>query len=273
MIKLMNRALGAALTLALVPTAAFAVSPDRNAYPAIASGLAIPVSGFVSERGVRTVPAQPLRHHRAVLVDAASATLHMMEGGRVVDSMKVIVGKPSAATPELQTSLTYATLNPYWHVPTDIARTLTAPNVLKHGTSYLVERGYEVLSRFGPGARVIDPQTVDWESVAAGRTIAYVRQKPGPANSMGEIKFSLAAGTDIYLHDTPKKELFQVEDRSLSAGCVRLEDAERFAQWLLDGDVPLNASAPEQHIPLRRQVPVVITYLDPAARMQLASLR
>lgn len=271
--KHVSRALCAALTLALVPTAALAASTDRNAYSAIASGLAIPVTGYVSERGVRAVPAPVLGHPRAVLVDAASATLHMMEGGRVVNSMKVIVGKPSAATPELQTSLTYATLNPYWHVPTDIARTLTAPNVLKHGTSYLRQRGYEVLSRFGPGGRVIDPETVDWEAVAAGRTIVYVRQQPGPANSMGEIKFSLAAGTDIYLHDTPKKELFQVEDRSLSAGCVRLEDAERFAQWLLGADVSLNASAPEQHIPLRRQVPVVITYLDSAARMQLASLR
>ena len=268
----MKRGLSAALTLALVPAAASGASSSRAAFPAISNGLAIPVPASVYARGAQP-RANPLNQERAVLIDAASATLHMIEGGRVVDSMKVIVGKPSAATPELRTSLTYATLNPYWHVPTDIARTLTAPNVLKHGTSYLTERGYEVLSRFGAGGSVIDPESVDWEAVAAGQAVAYVRQKPGPANSMGEMKFSLAAGSDIYLHDTPKKELFEQEDRSLSAGCVRLEDAERLAHWLLGGNTPLNASAPEQHVLLPRQVPVVITYLDAAARMQLASLR
>lgn len=266
----LRRTLCAALTLALLPASAAAEAHDHTAFPAIAAGMAIPTDG--RSNGPLLAPAAKMQD-RAVLIDAASATLHMMEGGRIVDSMKVIVGKPSAATPELRTSLTYATLNPYWHVPTDLARTLTAPNVLKHGISYLEERGYEVLSRFGPGGRVIDPASVDWKAVAAGRAVAYVRQKPGPANSMGQMKFSLAAGGDIFLHDTPKKELFEEDDRNLSAGCVRLEDAERFARWLLGPNASLEVSAPEQHIALRRQVPVVITYLDPQARMQLAALR
>ena len=59
-----------------------------------------------------------------------------------------------------------------------------------------------------------------------------MESKPGPAKSRGEMKFSLAAGGQIYLHDTPRKELFEEEDRSLSAGCVRLEDAERFARGM-----------------------------------------
>lgn len=249
-----------------MPLAGVAVAADQTMFPAVATGMAIPV-------GSASTHASPaIAGHRSVLIDAASATLHMLEDGRVVDSMKVIVGKRSAATPELRTALTYATVNPYWHVPTDLARSLTAPNVLKYGTAYLTERGYEVLSSFGGGSRVIDPESVDWKAVAAGHATAYVRQKPGPANSMGEMKFSLAAGGDIYLHDTPRKELFEEEDRNLSAGCVRLEDAERFARWLLGPNAPLDAAAPEQHIALRRQVPVVITYLDPQALTQLASL-
>lgn len=264
----LKRTLCALAALAVLPAAPGAAA-DRSAFPALATGMAV----SPESNRARTLRVPAARVNRAVLIDAASATLHMMEGGRIVDSMKVIVGKPSAATPELRTTLTYATLNPYWHVPTDLARTLTAPNVLKYGTSYLTDRGYEVLSSFGPGGRVIDPEDVDWKAVAAGRAAAYVRQKPGPANSMGEMKFSLAAGGDIYLHDTPRKELFQEDDRSLSAGCVRLEDAERFARWLLGPNAPLEASAPEQHIALRRQVPVVITYLDSSAQMQLAGLR
>jgi murein L,D-transpeptidase YcbB/YkuD len=264
--KHLKRALCAALAVSLVPGAAEAAD---YSYPAIATGMAIPASGSTGALAQR--PAA--WHHRTVLIDAGSATLHMLEDGRIVDSMKVIVGKRSAPTPELSTTLTYATLNPYWHVPADLVRTLTAPNVLKYGVSYLTERGYEVLSRFGPGGQVIDPETVDWNAVAEGRAVAYVRQKPGPANSMGQMKFSLAAGGDIFLHDTPKKELFGEDDRNLSAGCVRLEDAERFARWLLGPTASLEVSAPEQHIALRRQVPIVITYLDPQARMQLAALR
>lgn len=267
MSKYFKRGLRAAMACTLLPLAGVAAAADQSLYPAVATGMAVPVEG------AQTYASPASSGHRSVLIDAASATLHMLEDGRIVHSMKVIVGKPSAATPELRTSLTYATVNPYWHVPTDLARTLTAPNVLRYGTSYLAERGYEVLSSFGAGAQVIDPESVDWQAVAAGEAKAYVRQKPGPANSMGEMKFSLAAGGDIYLHDTPKKELFEQEDRNLSAGCVRLEDAERFARWLLGPDAPLDASGPEQHIALRRQVPVVITYLDPQARTQLASLR
>jgi len=270
-LPLAKRALGAALTLALVPgiaSAQTALSPSPANYPAIATGLAIP-GGSPALRAT----AVPARNGRSVLIDAASATLYMMEGGQIVDSMKVIVGKPSAATPELKTALTYTTLNPYWHVPTDIARTLTAPNVLKQGTRYLTERGYEVVSSFERGAEVLDPSSVDWQAVAEGREKVFVRQRPGPANSMGRMKFSLLNAGGIFLHDTPMKDLFDKEDRSLSAGCIRLEDAPRFARWLLGDDAALHSAAPEQQIALQRMVPITITYLDPRAQMQMAALR
>ena len=264
----LKRAFGAALALALAPLAApgDAAAQQSRQYPAIATGLAIPV-------GQPALRKAPIVSRREVLVDAASATLFMLEDGRVVDSMKVIVGKPDAATPELKTMLTYTTVNPYWHVPTDIARTLTAPNVLKHGRTYLDERGYEVVSSFGSDARVIDPESVDWQAVAEGRAKVFVRQRPGPANSMGRMKFSLLNAGGIFLHDTPKKELFDQDNRSLSAGCIRLEDAERFARWLLGDEVTLASAAAEQQIPLRSMIPITITYLDPQSGMQLAALR
>jgi murein L,D-transpeptidase YcbB/YkuD len=255
--KFLKRALCAALMAGLVPAApAVAGATDGAAFPRLESG----------------GPIVPQSAARSILIDAASATLYMVENGRIVDSMKVIVGKPTEPTPEVKTSLTYAIVNPYWHVPEDIARTLTAPNVLKQGDRYLTDHGYEVVSSFGPDAEVLDPDTVDWQAVADGTETVLVRQRPGPANSMGHIKFSLAVGDGIYLHDTPKKELFEQDDRSLSAGCIRLEDAPRLARWLLGDSVPLSASAPEQDIPMPGYVPVTITYLDPAGHMQLASL-
>src|SRR6478672_6120832 len=137
----------ACLTLAVV---AFGLA---RFFPALG-----PIAGTIApQMYVESLPnAQiPLRG-RYVLVDAASARLYMIEDGRVRDSMRVIVGKPETPTPELKSVLHYETLNPYWHVTPDLAQTLIAPRVLQDGDSYLSDRGYEVLSAFGPDARVLD---------------------------------------------------------------------------------------------------------------------
>jgi murein L,D-transpeptidase YcbB/YkuD len=119
---------------------------------------------------------------------------------------------------------------------------------------------------------VVSPDSVDWKAVAAGEARILVRQRPGPANSLGQFKFDLPNGDGIYLHDTPKKELFAQDKRDLSHGCVRLEDAPRLARWLLRKDPPA-ASAPEQNLLLPRPVPIMISYLDPRSQTHLAMLR
>jgi murein L,D-transpeptidase YcbB/YkuD len=215
--------------------------------------------------------AQIPKHGRFVLVDAASARLYMIEDGRVQDSMRVIVGKPESPTPELRSAINYETLNPYWHVTREVAQEVIAPRVLKEGDAYLNRPGYEVVSSFA-NPQPLSPDAVDWKAVAAGTAVVKVRQKPGPANSLGRFKFDIPYSDGIYLHDTPKKELFAQENRSLSHGCVRLEDAEKLARWLLGKDPPV-ASAPEEHIPLPRPVPITISYLDLRSQMQLASLQ
>jgi murein L,D-transpeptidase YcbB/YkuD len=209
---------------------------------------------------------------RFVLVDAASARLYMIKDGHVEDTMRVIVGKPETPTPELKSVMHYETLNPYWHVTGDLTRTLIAARVLKDGTSYLTDRGYEIVSKFGPDAQVIPPDSIDWKAVAAGEQQILVRQRPGPANSLGQFKFALPDGDGIYLHDTPKKELFAQDERNLSHGCVRLEDAQRLARWLLGKDPPA-ASAPDESILLPSPVPITISYLDPRSQTQLAALQ
>ncbi|NUT00964.1 MAG: L,D-transpeptidase family protein [Sphingomonas sp.] len=234
---------------------------------AIATGMAIPIPGLPQ----RTPPV-PARG-RAVVVDAASARLFMIENGEVVDSMRVIVGKPTTATPTMRSTLFYATLNPYWNVPTDLARTLIAPHVLEQGMTYLTDRGYEVVTNFSRDAQVIPAASVDWQAVASGQQRVFVRQRPGPANSMGQMKFGFDNSAGIFLHDTPKKELFAQDDRSLSNGCVRLEDAPRFARWLLGHDPQLSTTSPEQFVALPGPVPIVITYLDAGAAAQVAALR
>ena len=233
-----------------------------------------PIAGTIApQMYVDALPgAQIPLHGRYVLVDAASARLYMIEEGRVQDSMRVIVGKPETPTPELKSVINYETLNPYWHVTPDLAKTLIAPRVLQDGDGYLTTRGYEVLSGWGPDAHVLSPDTVDWKAVAAGNAEVFVRQRPGPANSLGHFKFDLPNGDGIYLHDTPKKELFAQDQRNLSHGCVRLEDAEKLARWLLGKDPPA-AAAPEQNILIPNPVPITISYLDTRSQLRLAALR
>jgi hypothetical protein len=91
-----------------------------------------PIAGSIApQMYVDSLPgAQIPVRGRFVLVDAASARLYMMEDGRVRDSMKVIVGKPETPTPELKSVLHYETLNPYWHVTPEMAKTIIAPRVL-----------------------------------------------------------------------------------------------------------------------------------------------
>src|SRR3954471_11738612 len=238
-------------------------------YPALG-----PIAGTIAPQFyVDSLPGAEIPvHGHYVLVDAASARLYMIEDGRVRDSMRVIVGKPETPTPELKSTIYYETLNPYWHVTPDLARTIVAPRVLNEGFSYLSERGYEVVSDWGPDGRILPPESVDWKAVAAGQAQVLVRQRPGPANSLGQFKFDLPNGDGIYLHDTPKKELFAQDQRNLSHGCVRLEDAAKLARWLMGQDPPA-ASVPEENILLPHPVPITISYLDTRSQMQLAALR
>ena len=149
---------------------------------------------------------------------------------------------------------------------------LIAINVLKQGPTYLTSHGYEVMSAFANDAQVLPADSVDWKAVAAGNAQVFVRQLPGPANSLGHYKFDIPNGDGIYLHDTPKKELFAQDDRSLSHGCVRLEDAQRLAKWLLGKDPPADG-VPEEHVLLPKPVPITISYLDSTSRLQLAALQ
>lgn len=246
--------------------AAFAIG---TFYPALG-----PIAGTVAPQlYVDALPnAQIPIQGRYVLVDAASARLYMIQDGRVQDSMRVIVGKPETPTPELKSVINYETLNPYWHVSEDMVRSLIAVNVLKQGMPYLTSHGYQVVSKWAADAEVIPPETIDWQAVADGKQSVLVRQLPGPTNSLGQYKFDLPNGDGIYLHDTPKKELFAQDQRALSHGCVRLEDAHRLAIWLL-GKNPPPAEVPEEHVLLPRSVPITISYLDAGSQLKLAALR
>jgi murein L,D-transpeptidase YcbB/YkuD len=208
--------------------------------------------------------ALPSGNGRYAIVNAPAARLYMYENGQVVDSMRVVSGRPDpvAQTPMMSAYIRYIALNPYWNSPADITAKKLAPTILKEGRAYFRVRGYELLSDWSDHARVIDPMSIDWRAVAAGRVQARLRQKPGPANSMGKMKFMFPNAQGIWLHDTPEKEKIEDAARLQSNGCVRLEDAPRFARWLFNGRPPSAKGArPEQKVNLPAPVPIYLTYL------------
>jgi murein L,D-transpeptidase YcbB/YkuD len=207
---------------------------------------------------VRALPANHVGKY--ILVDAASARLWMYENGRVRDSMKVVVGKPSEQTPMMAANMRYALVNPYWNLPPDLAR-VRAQAVVKQGPGYLRKMGYQAFSDWSDNARPVDAKTIDWAAVAAGRKELPLRQLPGKTNAMGQVKFMLPNELGIYLHDTPEKQLMQKAERRFSSGCVRLEDAQRLARWLFGRPLLPKSGTPDQRVDLAQPVPVYITYL------------
>ncbi|MBB3764910.1 L,D-transpeptidase family protein [Sphingomicrobium lutaoense] len=201
----------------------------------------------------------PVNRPRYILVDAAAAELYVYEGNAPRASMRVIVGAPETETPMIASTIYWAALNPYWHVPGHITRDAIAKRVLAEGMKYFNGRGYQVVDEWSHDPKIIDPKTVDWKAVAEGRKEIKVRQKPGPGNGMGKVKFQFPNDLGIYLHDTPGKHLFDEVSRDLSNGCVRLEDADGLAKILFDGKVP-DSDKPEDLVNLPTPVPVYLTY-------------
>jgi murein L,D-transpeptidase YcbB/YkuD len=207
--------------------------------------------------------AMPGGYRRFVIVNPVAQRLYMYENGQVVDQMRVVAGKPGpiTETPMMNAFFRFAILNPYWNSPADITARKLAPKVVKQGRAYLNRQGYEVLSNWGDHAKVIDPMTIDWKAVVAGQIHVRMRQKTGPSNSMGKMKFMFPNKQGIWLHDTPEKDVLDEADRLDSNGCVRLADAQRLARWLFGRTLKTKGTRPEQKVALNDKVPVYITYL------------
>jgi hypothetical protein len=205
----------------------------------------------------RAIPARP--DGRYILVDTASARLWMVRNGQIEGAMRVVVGKRAMPTPLMAGMLRYAAINPYWNLPPDLIRK-RAGNAARRGPGVITGERLQVLSDWTPQARELAPGQVDWRAVAAGRRFVNLRQRPGPANMMGRIKFMMPNDLGVYLHDTPLRDLLRHAERHESSGCVRLQDAPRLARWLFDGRVPAASGAPEQRADLPAPVPVYLAY-------------
>jgi murein L,D-transpeptidase YcbB/YkuD len=216
---------------------------------------------IINMERAKRLPA-PQEQPKYVLVDAGSARLSLWENGRKVDQMKIVVGKAETATPMMAAYIKYASVNPYWNVPPELVKDLIGPRIVAQGIKYLTDREYQVLTDYGPDAKILDPSTVDWQAVVDGRQTVALRRLPSPANSMGAMKFMLPNYFGIYLHDSPERDHFTKNELWFSNGCVRLEDYKRVARFLFDGKIPQGDNPKvEKEVDLPKPIPVYMTYL------------
>lgn len=203
---------------------------------------------------------------RYLLVNIPSFHLEAREGGQIALQMKVVVGTPENTTPIFSDVMTTTVFSPYWNVPDSIAEGETAPAAAQD-PEFLRRNNIEILRLAKSGKTVVDPSTVKWDDPEELKTLAF-RQKPGATNALGHVKFLFPNPYDVYLHDTPADELFARRGRALSHGCVRVEQPEALAKWVLKdspewtGDRIREAmhAGEEQPVKLEQQIPVHIVY-------------
>ncbi|EKF17924.1 L,D-transpeptidase family protein [Nitratireductor pacificus] len=164
-----------------------------------------------------------------VVINAASFKVDFFDKEKLRLSMRTVVGSRSNQTSFFYDKLETVEFNPYWGVPRSILVNEMLPKLLRD-PSYLDRNGYEVVAGSG---KQVSSSSVDWGRY--GSKIPFsVRQKPGPSNSLGELKILFPNRHAIYMHDTPSKSLFQRDTRAFSHGCVRLADPRAMAAAVLD---------------------------------------
>jgi L,D-transpeptidase YcbB len=199
-----------------------------------------------------------------VLVDIAGFDITVFHDGTAVWESRVQVGKPYRSTPIFRAAISYLVLNPTWTVPPGILKNDILPAVRKN-PAYLASKNLRVIDYQG---REVDPATVDWSGATVKNFPYLLRQDPSPSNSLGLIKFMFPNEHNVYLHDTPSKELFARDVRAFSSGCIRVERPFELAELLLADPVDWSmakiraavGSGETRTVKLARPVPVLIYY-------------
>lgn len=179
---------------------------------------------------------------RYIFVNVSAFRLQAFDSGQKTLEMKVIVGQEyeDKATPVFADSMETVVFRPYWEVPPDIA----AKEIFPKGSAYMASQNMETYQQGG--------QT-------------HVRQRPGPKNALGYVKFLFPNDFNIYLHDTPNHELFNKDVRAFSHGCIRVEKPQELAEWVLGWpadkvEQEMQNPPDNKSVKVPQKIPVYITY-------------
>ena len=204
---------------------------------------------------------------RYLIVNTAGYNLTAFDQGRARFSMWVVIGKQDRQTPEIKGSLHTVVFNPYWTVPTTIAVEDLIPAQLRN-PHYLQVRKIRVFASLSRQIEV-DPRKVHWAQYTKENFPYVLRQDPGPYNPLGRYKFLFSNGFDVYLHDTPTRQLFAQKQRTFSSGCIRVENPLQLAKFLLAANPGWDAariratvaSGQTSEVKLAKSLPIYLVYL------------
>jgi murein L,D-transpeptidase YcbB/YkuD len=209
---------------------------------------------------MRWVPSE-FFEKEAILVNIPSFQLVYHRGVDTLFTTKVIVGTVTHPTPIFTAPMSYLVLSPYWNIPPSIAKNETLPAIRKN-SGYLQKNNMEVVTA---GGQAVALSQVNWNA----KPFPYlIRQKPGESNALGLVKFMFPNPFNVYLHDTPGKQLFDREQRTFSHGCIRMQHPQDLAELLLKSDqdwtserlVKAMGAGKEEVVTLSRKIPVGIFY-------------
>ncbi len=189
---------------------------------------------------MRWMPQKPKGN--LIIVNIPEFMLHVYDGKQTVFDMVVVVGRVGNNTMMFNGNLSQIIFSPYWNVPPSIVEKEILP-AIKRNPHYLASKNMEEIN----GA---------------------IRQRPGPGNALGKVKFIFPNSFNMYFHDTPSKSLFNEDKRAFSHGCIRLSEPQKMAEWLLRNDPAWNREkivsamnqTTERPVKLKDQVPVFIIY-------------
>jgi murein L,D-transpeptidase YcbB/YkuD len=186
--------------------------------------------------------------------------------------MRVVDGEAEGNhdTPMFVRMMRYVVFRPYWNLPPSIVKKEIMKHIRSSGMGYLASHDYEAYNNSGAVVTNATADDIDHLRVS-------VRQKPGPKNSLGLVKFLFPNEYDVYMHSTPELNLFALTRRDRSHGCVRLQHADQMAQWVLSNDQPnggwdqdkvddaMNGDDNNKTINLKSPLPVLIGYFTAMA--------
>ncbi len=199
---------------------------------------------------------------RYVVVNIPGAAVEAVENGQVVQRHLAVVGRADRPSPVLEARIQAVNLNPTWTAPMTVVKNDIMPKVRKD-PSFLFKNNIRVLNTAG---EEIDPNQVDWSGKHTPNFT--LRQDGGALNSLGQVRIDMPNTQAVYLHDTPKKELFKSDVRFHSSGCARVENVRDLAAWLLKdtqfdrNSIDMAISTDERFdIKLPKSVPVAWVYM------------
>jgi murein L,D-transpeptidase YcbB/YkuD len=216
---------------------------------------------------IKWLPKRSSRLH--IVINIPAFMLYFEENGKLIQTIRTVVGKPKNPTPIFSNMVKTIVLNPYWNLPKSIVQKEMIPKLLKNPNA-MAKKGIEIRTGWGPKAKKVNPSSIDWAQYLYAPHVPFrFAQVPGPKNALGKLKFLFPNKYAVYMHDTPSKSLFSRDKRAFSHGCIRLQKPREllktFAKFNKNIDFKKSQKIlkgkNQTYFQLQNRVPIDVIYL------------